>query len=629
VLQALRKGAAGWVAKIFFALLVLSFAIWGIADVFRNFGSQVVAKVGGTEISVPEFRTAYLAEMRRQGDLRRRAVTAEEARAAGLGQQVLGNLVAEAALNDRATTLGLSVSDEALASEIRNNPRFRGPTGAFDRAAFAEALRENGLNEALYLASERRRDSRQQLVNAITGEIQPPLAVREALHRYINEARTIDYVTLTPASLGEQPAPDEAALKKFYDERKSAFRSPEFRKLTVLRLDPTDLAAAQKISDEDAQAAYEREKNGLALPEKRKLEQIAFPTKEEAEAASAKIAAGTSFADIAAERKLTPKDIDLGTVTKADVFDPAVAEAAFSVPEGGTTPPVAGGFGPVLVHVSKVEPGHVPAFADVRDKIVSDLKLVRAREAILDAHDKIEDARAGGETLAEVAPKAGLTARTIEAVDRAGRDPNDAPVADIPEQARLLPEAFRAEQGVETDPISTADQGYVWYEVTGITPERDRTFDEARTRVETRLREERMREALVEKAQALADKIKGGQSLADAAAAEKLEVKAASGITRTGGTSGMGRAAASAIFAVPSDGGVGTAVAAEPTDRIVFRVTGDSMPPFDKGDELGVQQLRQAIAGDLGSQYLMQLQNELGVSYNNTNVQSVIGTPES
>ncbi len=630
MLTQLRKGAAGWVAKIFFALLVLSFAVWGIEDVFRNFGSTTVASVGGTEIQVEQFRNAYLDEMRRQGEAQRRAISAEEARAAGLGQRVLGNLVAETALNERARELGLSLSDEEVAREIRANPRFAGPTGTFNSFAFQQALRNAGLSEAGFLAAERSREVRQQLVDSITADLQPPLTMREALHRYLNEAREIDYVTLTPAWLGEQPAPDEEALKKFYEERKSAFRAPEYRKLVLLKLDPTDLAAAQEVSEADARAAYESEKAGLTKPERRKLEQIAFPTREEAEAAAAKIAAGTSFADIATERGLKPADIDLGTVAKADVIDPAVADAAFALPEGGTSGVVLGGFGPVLVHVSTIEPAAVQSFEEAKDKLIADMKVRRARDTILDAHDKIEDARAAGETLAEIAPKVGVTVRTIDAVDRTGRDPNDAEVADIPARAQLLQEAFRAEQGAETDPVSIGNQGFVWYEVAGIQPERDRTFEEARARVEERVKDERSRELLSERANALLEKLRAGETFAQAAPG--LTVQQATGITRTGGTSGLGRAAASAVFAAPAIGDYGTAVGPQPTERIVFRVTGATLPPFDPNaqqSEIGLNQLRLALTGDLGAQYLMNLQNEIGVSYNLKNVQSVIGTPDS
>lgn len=625
MLQQLRKGAAGWVAKIFFALLVLSFAVWGIEDVFRNFGTTTVATVGNTEIQVEQFRNAYLQEMRRQGETRRKAISAEEARAMGLGQRVLGNLVAESALDERARQLGLSLSDEEVAREIRESPQFRGPTGSFDRLLFAATLRNNGFTEASYLATEKTREIRRQLIDSITADVQTPLALREALHRYLNEARTIDYVTLTPAWLGEQPPPDEAALKKFYEERKSAFRAPEYRRLVLLKMDPTDLVATQQVSEADARAAYESETGGSGRPERRKLEQISFPTKEEAEAAAAKIAAGTSFADLAAERGLKLTDIDLGTVARGEVLDPAVAEAAFALSLGGTSGVVASGFGPVLIHFSKLE-----TFDDAKDKLIADMKLRRARDAVLDAHDKIEDGRAAGETLAEIAPKLGLSARTIEAIDRTGRDPKNADVGDIPARAELLPEAFRAEQGAETDPVSIGNQGFVWYEVTDIRPERDRTFEEARPMIEARLKEERSRELLTERANAMLEKLRAGGTFAEAAAG--LDVRAAAGITRTGGTSGLGRAAANAVFAVPAIGDYGTAVGAQPGDRIVFRVTGDTMTPFDAAaqqSEVGLNQLRVALTGDVGDQYLTNLQRELGVSYNLGNVQSVIGAPDS
>ena len=59
MLTQMRRGAGTWVAKIFIALLVVSFGIWGIADIFRGFGVNQLAKVGDTEITAVEFQRDY------------------------------------------------------------------------------------------------------------------------------------------------------------------------------------------------------------------------------------------------------------------------------------------------------------------------------------------------------------------------------------------------------------------------------------------------------------------------------------------------------------------------------------------------------------------------------------------
>ena len=59
----MRKASSNWLGKTIMAVvmgvLIVSFGVWGIADIFKGFGQSTVAKVGGTEISLNEFRQTY------------------------------------------------------------------------------------------------------------------------------------------------------------------------------------------------------------------------------------------------------------------------------------------------------------------------------------------------------------------------------------------------------------------------------------------------------------------------------------------------------------------------------------------------------------------------------------------
>src|SRR5215218_8982173 len=100
MLEALRKRASGWVAQLFLALLVVSFAIWGVSDIFTGFRSDTVASVGNTDIRIQDFSRQYELATRQLGQQLGQQVTPEQAQMFGLPGQVLGRLVAEATLND-------------------------------------------------------------------------------------------------------------------------------------------------------------------------------------------------------------------------------------------------------------------------------------------------------------------------------------------------------------------------------------------------------------------------------------------------------------------------------------------------------------------------------------------------
>ena len=102
MLEQLRKGAGTWVAKIFIALLVMSFAVWGIADIFNGYGGRDIATIGTTKISGEEFRQAYETQVSNMSRRFGRRLTTQQAQQLRIDQQVLSTLIGTAALNQQA-----------------------------------------------------------------------------------------------------------------------------------------------------------------------------------------------------------------------------------------------------------------------------------------------------------------------------------------------------------------------------------------------------------------------------------------------------------------------------------------------------------------------------------------------
>src|SRR5690606_9860518 len=231
------------------------------------------------------------------------------------------------------------------------------------------------------------------------------------------------------------------------------------------------------ISDDELKTAYERVRDRLGDPERREVEQIIVTDPAEAEKVAGRFAAGATFDEIIAERKLNAADTSLGLVAKRDIVDTEVAEAAFSLNIGEVSKPTKGRFGTVFTRVTKIEPGKQPTFDEIRDALRHDMALQRARNVILDRHDTIEDERAAGSHLAEIAGKVGVQAITLDAVDRSGRTPDGKPVENVPGLREVLDEAFVTDVGDEADPVEIdRGSGYVWFEVVEVTPSRDRTL---------------------------------------------------------------------------------------------------------------------------------------------------------
>ncbi len=626
MLQTLRKGAAGWVAKLFFAVLVLSFAVWGIADVFRfGGGGQNAAVVGGRNISLEEYRQAYNNEIRRISLQAKRVITPEQARMAGIGERVLGDLVNEAAIDQRVKALGLSLSDEEVARQVQADDMFKGQNGTFDPTVFRQILRQNNLTEKDYLRLQRQFSARKQLTDALAADVAAPDALRQAIHAFNTDSRSIAFIELKPEDPAAVPPPSADALRKFFDARKAAFRAPEYRKLALVSLDPKTLAATKTIPEAELRAYYDANKPSFGSEEKRSIEQITFPSLEEAKAASDAIRNGKLFEQVMVERGVKPEDAFLGDLTRAQMFDPKIADAAFSLKQGEVSGPVQGEYSNVILRVTGVQQQKVKPFDEVKDQIGDLLAVEQAKKDVAALHDKIDEARLGGATLEEVAKANGLQARVIEAVDSRGYAPDGKPVADVPEPEKTLAAAFAAEVGGLPDPVSVGD-GYVYFDVRGVTPARDRSFEEAQADVERRWREEEARKRLdARAAQALKD-LQAGKPLDDVAAALKVEVQQAE-TTRTGGAPSIKPGQATAVFQTPVEG-FGSTAADETGARLVFHVVAENIRPFDPTapDDSGqIDRVAQSLGIDIVSAFVQKLRDDLGTTFDPAAIAQVGG----
>jgi peptidyl-prolyl cis-trans isomerase D len=631
MLRGLHKASSTWLGKglmaVIMGFLVISFAIWGIGDIFRGFGRNAVANIGGTEISIEQFRHFYNERLQQLGRQAGRPITPDEARARGLDRQLLGQLIAETALDEQARKLRLGFAHDEIAQRITADPSFRGANGQFDRTRFEQLIRQAGFTENRFVEEQRRAMLRRQIAQSVTGEMKVPSTAMAILNQYRNEKRQIEYLALGTSQAGNIPVPTPEELSKYFEDRKTLFRAPEYRKISVLPLVPADLAKPDAVSDADAKTYYEQRKASYGKPEKRELRQIAFPNEQEATAARERISKGASFDDIAKERGINPSDTDLGMVTKSDIIDPAVADAAFALKQGETSPPIKGRFGTVLLQVVKIEPGEEKSYEQVAGQIKNEIAESRVRTEMANLRDKIEDERAAGSTLAETARKLGLKATTIEAVDRSGRGPDGKPVTGLPQTPNVISAAFASDVGVDTEALQLPNGGYLYFDVTGVTPSRERSLDEVKDQVAARWRDDEIAKRLRAKADDLLGKLKAGTPFAQVASETGLKLETATDLQRGKPGGFVPAKVVEAAFRTPK--GVPSSVEGDKeSERFVFRVTDVVDPALEANSSQAkaiADTLRNSYDEDVLTEYLVRLQNDFGVTINEAALNQIVG----
>ncbi|UGX97801.1 SurA N-terminal domain-containing protein [Bradyrhizobium barranii subsp. barranii] len=629
MLRGMRKASSNWLGKSIMAVvmgvLIISFGVWGIADIFKGFGQSTVAKVGSTEISLNEFRQTYTDRLQQISRQFGRPLTPDQARAFGLDRQVLQQTIAEAALDEEARRLGLGQSDEQIRQVIMNDPNFKGVGGSFDPNRFQAVIRNFGFTEQRYVSEQRKVSLRRQITGTIGAGLEPPKAMIDVLTRFQNEQRAIEFVRLDAAQAGTIDAPSPEALAAYFEDHKVQFRAPEYRKISFVVVSPEEIGKWSEVSDEDARKVFDQRKDRLGTPEKRQIHQIVFPNAAEAQAARERLAGGMSFEDLGKERGLSSSDVDLGLVTKSSL-DPAVGDAAFALPAGEISQPIQGRLGTSIVKVDKIEPGSEANYASLAGDIKREIATERARVKVNDLRDKMEDERGGGASVIDAAQKLGLTAVTIDAVDRSGRAPNGQPVTSIPQGLDVVSQAFNTDVGVDNDAISFKG-GYVWYDVLAITPSRDRNLDEVRDQVEARWRQDQIAAKLKTKATEMVQKLEQGGKLADEAAAINAKVETASGFKRDDSPAGVPASVVAAAFRTAKDG-VGQTSVSGGSEVIVFRVTDIVEPAVDAASD-AVKKLKdsldRALTDEQVASYVNKLETDIGTTINQAAFAQVTG----
>ncbi len=622
MLNSLRNSAGSWFVKILLGILVLSFAAWGAGGIFRQVGRQHLAEVGGREITPQQYQRTYDNQIAMVSNQLGRRVSSAEARAYGIGQRVMENLIGTTAVDIHAHKLDLGISEAAVAEAIKAEPTFQGANGKFDDQRFQEVLRNNGLNEQRFVALQREEMVRGQIIGALNRGAFVPKTLLDATNHFRNDERVLKYFVVPPPAAGTVEAADDSVLKTYFDDNKTSYTAPEYRTIGVLALTPDTIKDTMTISDEDVRASYEATKQKYATPERRTIQQLIFKDMAAAQDAHKKLAEGADFDKLGQDIGMKESDMALGTFTKDQLADKKLANAAFGLDKDKVSEPI-DSFSPVIVKVTDIAPATQKTFDEVKDEVRDALAKSRAGEEISKLYDKVEDERAGGAKLTEITQKLNLKYATYT-IDRRGAGKDGKPLGGIASNRDLVKLVFESDVGVENNPVSVGD-GYGFVEVLEVTPERQKKFEEVRDEVKTAWTTDEIRKRLRQKADELVAKAKGG-AIEPIAQEVGAQVATSPTIKRDGTVQGLPRTATSLAFTL-AQGDFGTVQMPDHMSQGIIQVAEiKPAPPLDeKQAEALRDELRRSIGVDLVSEYVGGLQKDYGVWINNNAVSTLLG----
>ncbi|MGB0902353.1 SurA N-terminal domain-containing protein [Halocynthiibacter sp.] len=416
----------------FFVWAIIAMLIVGLGGFgLSNFGgsSQAVVTAGTRSVTVQEYYNAVRQELNQFAAATQQPATLssaneifQQAYGQTLDQRVLERLTLEAALDNEAANMGISVGDIQVRDQLIATAAFQGISGSFDEDAYKETLSRNNLNTRDYEASLRDQIARTLVQAAMVSGISVNDTQVDAMLGFAAQRRDVSWFRLNADDLpAPLPTPDESDLIAYHEANAEAdFTTPRTKNITFIQLTPAMLLDSVEVDEDTLRALYEERSSEFVVPERRLVERLTFSNEEEAQTASERVTSGEiTFDALVEERGLDLADLDLGDVAETEL-ETETAAAVFALEGPAVTGVLPGKFGPALFRMNGILQGRVTSFEDARALLQQDIVADRARRRIEDEATHIDDLLAGGATLEEVAAETDMEAGTISWADGNG-----------------------------------------------------------------------------------------------------------------------------------------------------------------------------------------------------------------
>ena len=618
MLKSIRKRTGGIVVKGLLFLLIASFAVWGIQDIFvPRLGNTPVAEIGDVEVSSQELEYKVRREMNRLRSIFGNTFSLEQARSIGLVDAVLQDQVKNTLMRLGADDLGVMISDDLIRTNIQSNPNFRALGNKFDKFRFQQVMESNGMTEGQYIIELRQQLAAQQFAESLQSGGIAPKAMVDALYKHRQEKRTANSIIITDASMtGITPATDDQ-VKKYYDDHNSDFMAPEFRGVTYIHLKAEDLAGEMKISDEDVAKSYDERADEFNSPETRKVLQMILMDEAKATEAAKLLSEGRDFTTVAKEVAGQEKDsLELGPLTKNDLL-PELGASVFAATKDSITEKVKSPLGWHIFKITEVNSAGIKPLAEVTEQIRKQLAREKAVDGLFDLSNKLEDAIGGGATLEEAATSINLKSVKIAAIDRTARDTAGKVVDGIPGGNVFVDTLFNLDEGLESPVTDAGNDDFFIVRVDQITLSAVKPLGVVKADVNSAWLAVQKAKKAETTVKALVQRLNSGETLARIAAELNLTPKAVKETTRDGSKGeNISQGMVAKLFKL-NPGHADMARTPEGYEIAVMDKIIAANPAADqKGLKAASQALDNAIQADLSVQLSNSLQAKYGVTYN-------------
>ncbi|MDI7774537.1 peptidylprolyl isomerase [Asticcacaulis sp. EMRT-3] len=526
-----RDFTKSWVFTAIMALLILSFAVFGLRDVFGSANTDYVVTAGSRHVTSDDFKARidqYKAQYAQKNN--GQTFTNQEFVTSGSYLQALDSIADETAFSAWLDKLNIKATPKMIVAQLAKIPAFfNSVTGRFDKDTYRQRLAENQMTQQQFESNMADELAVQQYTHAALGGLHAPRILSAVEAAYEEQSRDVRVFTLSPNNVAHPAPPTDAQIADYYKAHLQQLQLPELRTASVIRFSASDYEKSVPVTDADLQKLYNQELPTLKTPETRSFVEITAPDEAAAKAISADLKAGKSPDDAAKAHK--GNVISFDNKTQDDVPDAAIAASAFGMASGDVSGALKGSLGYAVVKMGDIKPGTTPSFESLRAKLTDDYRKSAAADKVNDLVHKFQDAHDAGDDFKTSAAKLGLTITQLQPMTAQGKTGN--PQVDYSPYTDLVKDVYDLSAvGATSDVERMSDGEYFALRLDAIKPAGPPPLAEVKNDLARYYMMEKMGDAVKAKADEAKARLDKGEDFAKVAAAYNAPIQTLTALDR-------------------------------------------------------------------------------------------------
>ena len=369
-------------SKFLIIIIALSFALWGIGDIFVSNNNPTIAKVGKSEIKLNEFQLDYQLLIDRLRQTNQQPVTEELLKALGIQNNVIDNLISKKYINILSKNLNINVGDKYVKKAIVNNPIFNDQLGVFNKDYFNYFLTRNNLKEKDIYNISKDTISNDLLLQSIGhSEFVPNIIANNFIKKRDLVRKAKIFTVDTSAKLISDKNFGDNLINEKYQKEKSNFLTPETRDISIVSFNYKKQLSSIDVSEQELENFYNQNFNLYKSDETRNIFVAQFESEKEINEFIAFFQKNKNFFDTLSKFNIKKEDSDLGNVGIDDI-DVESSNAIFNLSEKEITKIFKTSFGYKVFYLNKINPKKIESFTQAKEQIRKDILKEKANEEI-------------------------------------------------------------------------------------------------------------------------------------------------------------------------------------------------------------------------------------------------------